>query len=415
MSRSRSRYKPKGPDPGGDDEGANVTVLYGQAGGLSGVTSDQDRFISYRHESHMNLLTDGSISFVVNRGSLNGGTSALTLFTSADGGGAYTNKLTRASTGQFTTSDVYFQDSDAGVYNLWVAYIDNSSPRRVMLQVWHRNGAGTWSSLVNEVVYSAAGIDADNPTIYVDGSAVAWIAFPTTAQSDNTHDIRLYRRTGAATYVDTTQHFYGSAGATTRLPVLGTGRSVRLIGLPSGIGCMYTVQGEYSWAVHVNGDPVNTWAEGVIYTNPYGDEDPYSSHFSLAPDPSGNILNAFVANRQLCVRKWTAGGGGWGNVKGLTSPIQATYTQAAVLADGTYVAMTNDSHAYALIFKSTDAGATWVHSHTLRHPAVDANTSYPNPRLETFVTGAASIEALIKATVMQYTNTGVESLMTAWA
>jgi hypothetical protein len=369
-------------------EGAGATITYGTD---SGLTSDADRMISYRHQERTWQTTDGKLHTIINRGSLNGAGLSLCMYTSVDNGQSWTLQFTIANSNELSTGS-----GDLTAANvLWFCYLSNANSIIQKVYTWD-TGSSTWSTTATETIFSNVLYTVSNPALGIDVLGAVWCAFPAELISTGVTSIRMIRRAGGGVWSDTGTTF-GAATTTDNI------RSARPMRVPGGMGILFTVGEHFYWGVRVNADPVGTWTVGgtPIYSKPATDPDPYASHWSIARDAALNIHVALSAGGRLVYLRWRIGGLGWDG-QGLTAPASVTYPQAAVMADGTIALSCNDSNAYVRIYRSADAGATFRWSDTLRHPAVTATQSYPYPRIE----GPSNCLAWPLPLLLQYETTG---------
>ena len=445
----KSATRPPPPTPPADD---GVIVFYGTD---AGITSDADRAISFRNQEHSWYTSDGVLHTIVNRGSKNGAGLALTLYTRT-GPGPYVQQLTIPRTDENSTSDGFFVGNE-----LWLAYsaqaqdglsagvghagtsltggsasaTGNSS---VLFSRLKWDGS-SWTLLTTETVFASPTLRAEAPSIVLDDAGAVWCAFPVISNDNSLKTIRMMRRniSGVSTpqgtvcaWLDIGRTF-GTGSAQPTVPadaIPFPGRIARLFRLATaspGIALLYTqpngtgIFTHYYWyATHVTGASLTTWNDDQIYEAAI-DKDPEGGHFNIVVDAAGNAHLLFAdwgsdSSGHLVYKKLTLNVG-WSAVAGLTPAISAVYVQGSILPDGRLVAATNDSNSFIWVFESTDGGATWTHTKTLRHPPADqyVGATYPNPRIEipAGLTNASAPHSPLPF-LLQYTNpSGDQALM----
>jgi hypothetical protein len=348
-------------------ERAAPVVLNGAQTPLAG---NSERMISLRHQNHMWEAADGSTYLILNRGT-KGGSDALQVYSSPDHGLSWFPGPRLPGSNRFSTSDGYLV---GGV--LYVTYANSAGEVVFMaLQQVRVAAVGTWKVLGSETVFSSPDTIAMNPAMAVDSMGTVWLAFVGQNLVTNDYSIKMLRNgSDEEGWVDTGFTFGDVDNASIE-------RSARPVPIRGGMGMVYTVHEKIFWASRMNGwDPAQPWARQQLFASTSGDNDPYSSHFSVAADADKNVHVAISDGGRVGYLRRDAEAGTW-SYKWLSKDISAGYVQASIVGGDLVVASNNGSNV--MVSRSADGGQTFAVAYLLVHPAPSGEVSYPYPRIET--------------------------------
>jgi hypothetical protein len=158
-------------------------------------------------------------------------------------------------------------------------------------------------------------------------------------------------------------------------------RSARPVPISGGMGMVYTVHEKIFWASRLNSwDLEQPWTRQQIFASTSGDNDPYSSHFSVASDAQKNVHLAISDGGRVGYFRRDAADGTWSS-KWISADIGAGYVQASIVGGDIVISANNQSNV--VVATSSDGGQTFTAPFALMHPAPGGGTSYPYPRIET--------------------------------
>ncbi|HSI49705.1 MAG TPA: hypothetical protein VLA61_15645 [Ideonella sp.] len=311
--------------------------------------------VSYRHQEHMWQTADGGLHLVTNRGATRSG-GTLSLYSSFDGGLNWTSQIVLSKSGPTSVSDGYF---DTATSSLSLVY-DTSDGNINFVTYPYDPGTRTFGVGPKvQTLPKTAGISGVNPTFVTDTLGNTWVAMVKVVDTSQEAVIGLYRRkVGTTKWVDTGLTF-GDKDAKSAPKIK---RSARLVLTPSGIGMIYTVHGDMTWASRpTKGDATVPWQLGLMYSSPYPEDDePASSHFSVVADGKGYLHLAFTDNGGLWYQRFDASKQVWELSQNLV-PVAAgknvTYMQMSWLGNKN-VALTANFGEMARVYQSADRGGT---------------------------------------------------------
>jgi hypothetical protein len=220
------------------------------------IVSTATRLVSYRHQRHMFVTSDGRTHALMNLGTAAGSGGALYLH-STDDGVQWARQLVLPNTNANSVSDgvltgntltVVYQCSD-GIARLSTL---NYSPT-----------TRTWTlASTSKLPRASTSIAAVNPSFAVDANGNTWLSYVQEDSSSGYVMIALYvKPAGSSTWSRSSQS-YGYSNAVT----FGSDkRSARLVSLPGGIGLMYSVGPNIYWAERpLTGTLTSTWNSSVL-------------------------------------------------------------------------------------------------------------------------------------------------------
>lgn len=364
----------------------------------TGLASDNERMISYRHQEHLWQTPDGALHLVVNRGTL-GPWFGLSLFSSFDGGVNWAFQRTFAGTDHLSSLDGFLQGND-----LSIAY-QTLDRNIVYAQMRYDPLSRAWTELLSEVAYASATLGAINPAIAVDEVGTVWCAFVARDRSTDDVNLRLVARlAGSGAWHDTGLVF----GPTDHRSIERSARPVRI---PGGMGLVYTVRENTYWATRSN-----AWAAGDAWTvsplfarTPVPSyQDPYASHFGLVADSAGNVHLVTNENYDVLYFKWSAASAQWLPPKRVDDDRKVVYMQVG-MSNGKLVVAFSVQRGRGLVVVSPDLGETfvpWVETVlTSAVPGANFNTA----RVEMPASSSGDLSLL-----QQYAIYGTQTLM-SWS
>lgn len=353
------------------------------------IVSTATRLVSYRHQRHMFVTSDGRTHALMNLGTAAGSSGALYLH-STDDGVQWARQLVLPSTDANSVSDgVLTGDS------LTVVYQCSDGIAR-MSTLKYSSASRTWSlASTSKLPRTSTTIAAVNPSFAVDANGNTWLAYVQEDSSSGYVMIALYvKPAGSSTWSRSSQS-YGYSNAVT----FGSDkRSARLVSLPGGIGLMYSVGPNIYWAERpLTGTLTSSWNSSVLMLAGTADQDPMSSHFSTVVDGQGNVYAAYtdagalyLRIRSTATRQWTAQTRITGNSATYPSA-NPTYAQLAWLG-GTKVALISNFGSGVNVYQSANSGSTWVCTTRALH--TNLSGYFDDARVEIPAFPAGNVQAL---------------------
>jgi hypothetical protein len=142
----------------------------------------------------------------------------------------------------------------------------------------------------------------------------------------------------------------------------------------------------------------------VVFTSSSSDNDPYSSHFSIAADAQHNIHMSLSDGNRVGYSRYDAATREWKS-KWLTGNINVAYIQTSIVA-GDVVVTANNGSSRLMVYRSVDGGNSFTLPYTLEHPAPGNGVSYLYARMETAATTAGPMLVL-----QQYIDNNTQRLL----
>lgn len=363
----------------------------------TGLASDNERMISYRHQEHMWQTTDGGLHLMVNRGTL-GPWIGLALFSSFDGGVSWSFQRTFENTDEMSSADGFIKAND-----LTLAY-QTADGNIVYTRHRYDPDTRTWSALLTETAYASATLGAINPAIAVDERGTTWCSFVARDRVTNDVNVRVIARVaGGATWYDPGLVF----GPTDHRSIE---RSARPVPIPDGMAMVFTVREKTYWATRSNALSTDAaWAVNLLFagTPVPSYQDPYASHFGVVGDPAGNVHFVINEDYDVLYLKWNAATGLWSTPKQVDDARNVVYMQVG-LSNGKLVVAFSVQRGRGLVVVSPDLGETfgpWVE--TVLTPAVPG-ANFNTARVEMPAVSQGNLSLL-----QQYAIYGTQTLM-AW-
>jgi hypothetical protein len=366
-----------------------ATVFAGLALGLAGnavaaaakidgtptsLQGNSEVMISLRHQDHMWEAANGETYLVINRGA-SATQGSLQLFSSPDQGLSWFPGPRLPGSSRNSFSDGYL---DGNV--LYLTYT-NTAGEVVFTALQRRAGPAiaTWKTIWSDTAFSSPEASADNPAVAVDATGTIWLAFVAEDIATGDYSIRMLRNTSREEgWVDTGLVF----GDVDNLSIE---RSAKLVATATGMGMVYAVHNQILWASRENDWPLDQpWTGQVVFTSSSGDNDPYSSHFSIAADAQRNIHMSLTDGDRVGYSRYDAVTRAWKS-KWLTGAINAAYIQTSIVA-GDIVVTANNGSNRLMVYRSADGGETFTLPYTLEHPRPGSGVSYLYARMETAAT-----------------------------
>jgi len=348
--------------------------------------------ISLRHQDHMWEAANGETYVVINRG-LPANKGSLQLYATPDRGLSWYPGPRLPGSYSQSFSDGYLIGN-----TLYLTYTNTVG--EVVFTALQRKGTTAvpaWKTLWSEIAFSSPDYYADNPAVAVDANGTTWIAF--VARSGTYYSIRMLRKSSQEEGWVDTGFTFGD------IDNLSIERSAKLVATATGMGMVYAVHNQIFWASRDNNWPLDQpWGGQVVFTSSNNDNDPYSSHFSIAADAQYNIHMSLTDGNRVGYSRFDAATGMWKS-KWLTGVVNAAYIQTSIVA-GDVVVTANSGSSRLMVYRSVDGGNTFTMPYTLEHPAPGGGVSYVYARMET-----AAITAGPMLVLQQYIDNGTQRLL----
>ena len=345
--------------------------------------------ISYRHQRHMFVTSDGRVHALMNLGATAKSDNTLYLRSMTPPAGTqWTNQLSLSYSDDTSVSDgvllgdvlrVVWQGKDGAAHLVDISY-DPSTQK--------------WSKGDSEKVPKPKNAIAINPSLTVDSAGNTWVAYVRESGSLQTATIFVYRKDAVTGVWSNTGKKFTPDDAV--YPFSAVKRSARLVTVPDAdgerIGMVYTYGPKIYWNARLaSGTATAKWSgETTLYDGQVEDNEPMSSHFSTQVDGAGNVHLVFTDQGTLYLTKRLASTKAWNSPTAATKvSSKATYAQLALLG-GTNIAVvtnywnTNTTPATmeARVMQSADAGRTWACTDRLAHDNLPADAYYNEARVE---------------------------------
>ena len=354
-------------------------IALGFAGGASAATvtlqsaptplqGSSELMISLRHQDHMWEAANGETYVVINRG-LPAAKGSLQLYSTPDRGLSwYAGPRLPGSYSQ-SYSDGYLVGD-----TLYLTY--TTADGVVMFTALQRKATAVpaWKTLSSEIAFSSPDYYGLNPGMAVDATGTIWLAF--VARNGTYYSIRMVRKSSQAEGWVDTGFTFGD------IDNLSIERSAKPVPTATGMGMVYAVHNQILWASRENSWPLDQpWTGQVVFTSTSGDNDPYSSHFSVAADAQFNIHMSLSDGGRVGYSRYDAASESWSS-KWISGDIKAAYIQTSIVGNDIVVTANNSSNRL-MVYSSTDGGNTFSLPYMLAHPAPGGGVSYTYARMET--------------------------------
>lgn len=345
----------------------------------AGLESTVPRMISYRHQEHMWITSDGAVHLIINEGDLSPSQS-LTLFTSLDGGITWTPMVSLPSSNGISTSDGALVED-----RLHVTYATDANTIAYATIDWDAT-AQAWDLSLVETAFESSFFAATNPALVVDDEGSVWCGFVRINRLNFKSGIRMVMRDASTSaWADTRQTFGIVDGSLTQ----NIERSPRPVQLPNGIGMVYTVHHEFRWAYRDENLALDeAWDDELLRVVSSENLDPYASHFSVSSDDNQNLYLVTVDDGRLLFQRYRAGQQVWESPQVIvgdevTSILGAVgYPQVTLDADDT-VSLVFNLGRQARVFQSDDHGRSFPIRYQLLHSEItDPDASFDFPRMQ---------------------------------
>ena len=357
------------------------------------LQGNSEVMISLRHQDHMWEAANGETYLVINRG-LQASQGSLQLYSSPDRGLSWFPGPRLPGSDRNAFSDGYL---DGNI--LYLTYTNTTG--QVVFTALQRKPTATpaWKTLWSETAFSSPDYDALNPAMAIDATGTIWLAFVAEDLATGDYSIKMVRNTSRqGGWVDTGLTFGD-------IDSLSIERSAKPVATATGMGMVYAVHNQILWASRENGAPLDQpWTGQVVFTSSSGDNDPYSSHFSIAADAQFNIHMSLTDGNRVGYSRYDAATGTWSS-KWLTGNINAAYIQTSIVA-GDVVVTANSGSSRLMFYRSTNGGNTFTMPYTLEHPAPTSGVSYVYARMETAPTATWPIVVM-----QQYIDNNTQRLL----
>lgn len=334
----------------------------------TGLASDNERMVSYRHQEHLWQTSDGALHLVFNRGALEPW-PGLVLFSSFDGGLNWVFQRSFADTDYLSSADGLLQGGE-----LSLAY-QTSGRNLVFTRLLYDPVQRAWALLLEETAYASPVLGAINPAIAVDALGTIWCGFVARDRVTNDVNLRLISRAAGSTGWDDPGLTFGP---TDRRSIERSARPVRI---PGGMGLVFTVRENTYWAWRADELPRDgAWAVETLFTRTPvpSTSDPYASHFNVVADAFGNVHLVTNENYDVLYFKRRAESGLWTAPKQVDDARKVVYMQVGMSNDKLAIAF-SVQRGRGLVVVSPDLGETfapWVETVlTKAVPGANFNTA----------------------------------------
>lgn len=341
---------------------------------VTNLKSTAERMISYRHQRHMWITSDGAIHVLFNRG-INLSRASLVLYSSFDRGRSWTLILSLPNTNGESTADGFLYKQ-----KLSLAY-SSATGSILFLPITYDSLAKKWTYGQAATVYQGSDFVATSPTIAFDSKGYLWAAFVVQQTFTKDYSISLFNSSNQGLNWANTYESLGVIDKSAR-------KSARLVSLNDKLGIIYTNDDTFYWAYRNNNSPFNTpWqAQSIFIYQPGSNNSMYSSHFSLVADPLDNIHLATHNLGKLVYLKFDGQCQRWQPIKTLSNHIKVGYMQVSLSTDNNLF-ITYNRLTQVGVLRSSDYGKSFNFISSLSHPNktdFPSNTvSFKDPRIIT--------------------------------
>lgn len=325
------------------------------SGTATNMRSTDDRMVSYRHQRHLWVTSDGAIHVLFNQGTNYYGAS-LVLYSSFDSGKSWKWILSIPNTDSTSTADGFLSNQ-----KIFLTY-SSATGRILFLPITYDSLAKKWIVAPETNVYQSNDFIATNPTIAVDSNGYLWTTFVAQQTFSKNYSIRLFNSPNrglswANTYVN-----LGAINQSAR-------KSARLVALKDRIGIIFTNDDTFYWAYKINNSTFPTpWQTQSIFTyQPSSNNSLYSSHFSLVSDPFDNIHLVTHDLGRLVYLKFDSRKQTWQPIKILSDDARVSYTQVS-LSTRNKLLITYNRLTQVGVFESSNYGESFKFINLLAHP-----------------------------------------------
>ncbi len=259
----------------------------------TGIFSNSQRVISYRHMRHLWNTSDGVMAVALQKKGYDG--ENLVLYKSLDQGVNWTLDTLIDDDGYLISDGII--DSENNLLFVTSIPSDKTTRNIEFIKLVYDSTFQEWEidpATPVTVFRSNRRYKASRASIAVDSNGVIWCAYRINYAIDEIFQIIvMYSVDGGMTWVDSGNEF----GTPNGLPE----KSAKVIAVDNGIAMIYQDQMETpvverykEWAYREDNQPLqDSWITGSIAKMNALDRDPYGTHWSVAADDLGNLHLAY--------------------------------------------------------------------------------------------------------------------------
>ena len=348
-------------------QSSSFAVLKLNNGVITSMESDSDKIISYKHQEHMWITSDGAIHMMIKYN------VGMSLFTSFNQGQTWDKMISTEGVEQPASSDGVW-DGDY-LYSVFSTKKGNIG----VAKLFYNQAEKSWSEISRNAIEVELDVTATRPTISIDKTGILWVAFPANHIVKQKKYIRIY-------YSSDDAENWTDSGMR-----LGTdnnkSKAARIIALSDRTGIIYSDNdGKDSvgiWAFRMNDMPLDTkWNEVEIGRHKFKFfQDPLGTHYNVVADKFDNIHVTTSEAGKMVYFRYDAQDQTWSSPAVVDRIKKTAYTQLSITPDGRLFIIHNSS-ADVFILVSEDQGKTFEDYAELNPPATK-DISFLFARVET--------------------------------
>ena len=210
--------------------------------------------ISYRHQRHMWVTSDGATHLLFNQGANYYGAS-LVLYSSFDSGKSWTWILSIPNTNSTSTADGFLYNQ-----KIFLTY-SSTTGSLLFLPITYANLARKWIYSRPNTIYQGKDFVATSPTIAVDSNGYLWATFIAQQTLSKNYSIRLFSSIDGGLDWNNTYVSLGAINQSAR-------KSARLVTLKDRVGVVFTNDDTFYWAYKINNPGFTTSNDKNVTSTP---------------------------------------------------------------------------------------------------------------------------------------------------
>lgn len=279
------------------------------------LESLEEGMISFRHQEHMWLTSDGAQHVLINQGM---GIPSLNLYSSPGGITDWQLKVGLPNSNSGSSCDGFIRGN-----TLYLVYSSVGEADIRFLRLTYNPTTKAWSGNTLIQVYRATGFKTQRPTIAQDATGRFWVVFAVQNTTTNQSALQLVTSSNGTTWVNPGLAL-GSYNTSDK-------KSGRLVSLSDRMALIYSddptpqVPTSYNlnYAYRPNLAPINAgWISSLVYSfdSLTSEKDDKGSHFNVVADSRNNVHLIFRSNSQLIYSRLDGVTNLWEVPRTLTDP-----------------------------------------------------------------------------------------------
>ncbi len=356
-------------------------------GNTTSIKANSERLISYRHQEHMWMTSDGRHHAMMNVGSVLEAGVALNLYSQIEGAN-WQWEIGLENSTALATSDGYLESVDETTDVLHFVYHFGSNISYKKLQ--YDLSTKEWSTIGSSNIDLGQDVRAINPSVTVDANNVMWIAFVRIDEATNIASLQLYylenEKEGEDPDWNNTGLHFGSPFMLNEEDTTSS-LSAKLLREDNGVSMAYTNVHDVNWVERLNDwELTREWVGETLLTHqpPYTN-DPYASHFSALIDSNGNRHLTFIEQKNLYYLRNKKNNEKWEEPQEFLTENDYSTAYVQISEANERLFLVANVATYLAVLESSDNGQTFNNRFQLIPPSANTlnDVYYSHPRVET--------------------------------